>query len=291
MPKRPGPKTVDGSNVLYHYLQKSLQEQDVWLFQMLVAKLIVSLGIWIPPSAYAVLPVALPYVVRDAACRGRGGTGDQWASPDAKGYVRDDNTLIKNLVKNWPVRSKHFPEYDKRILGNGFVAAHAWRNTIDGGSAAGLAHTNSFWPNLVWLPSNIAKLTDRPGSFAQTYVQAIAIKIYRNAEVHERLKPFVDKSWALLPDVPDFPTQGIPHVDDLNFFEVSPSFFNKRLESIRTAAEGLRCVEEERPIEGKVLHTRYTQELPKVAPSAAKKLRLHLVEYSNAVEAAIHDRG
>lgn len=284
-------KTVDGSNVLYHYLQKSLQDEDVWLFQMLVAKLITKLGVWFPPSDYAVLPISLPYVVRDATCRGGAGVADQWTSPDASGYVRDDNSLVKNLVKTWPVRSEHFSEYDGCRLGNGFIAAHAWRDTIDGGSAARRASTNSFWPNLLWLPSNVAKLTDRPGSFAQTYVQAISQKLYRNVEVHETVRPFVDDCWALLPEVAEFPEQAIPSVRDLNFFEVPMTFFTKRLEAIKTASQGLRCVEEGRPVEGKVLHTRYTEGLPQVAPSAAKKLRLHLDKYSVAVEAAISDRG
>jgi len=290
VPKQRGPKAVDGGNALYHYLQKSLQEEDVWLFQMLVAKLIVGLGIWFPPSAYAVLPVALPHVVRDPKCRGKEGLRDEWSSPDALGYVRDDNSLVKGLVKSFPVRSVRFSEYDKRKVGKGFVSAHAWRNTVDGGSAARLAATNSFWPNLVWLPSNVAKLTDREGSFAQAFVQAIAAKVYRGVELHERLKPFAEESWGFLPDVPEFPQQGIPEVGDLNFFEVPSEFFARRLKAIRTAAEGLRCVEEGRPIDGKVLHTRYTLGLPKVEPTAAKKLRRHLTEYSEAVELAIHDR-
>ncbi len=49
-------KHVDGGNVLYHYLQKTLQEEDIWLFQMLVAKLIVALGVWFPPHVYASFP-------------------------------------------------------------------------------------------------------------------------------------------------------------------------------------------------------------------------------------------
>ncbi|MEC9114456.1 MAG: hypothetical protein VX650_08945, partial [Actinomycetota bacterium] len=87
------------------------------------------------------------------------------------------------------------------------------------------------------------------------------------------------------------PEQAIPSVRDLNFFEVPMTFFAKRLEAIKTASQGLRCVEEGRPVEGKVLHTRYTEGLPQVAPSAARKLRLHLDKYSVAVEAAISDRG
>ena len=48
------PRTVDAKGLLYHFLQKDLQQQDVWLFQMLTTRLITSLGIWrrpCPPQA------------------------------------------------------------------------------------------------------------------------------------------------------------------------------------------------------------------------------------------------
>ncbi len=38
-------RKVDGEHVLYHYLQKDLRERDVWLFQMLTARLMAELGI------------------------------------------------------------------------------------------------------------------------------------------------------------------------------------------------------------------------------------------------------
>ena len=288
MPKRPARKVVKGADVLYHYLQKSLQDEDVWLFQMLVAKLVTALGIWFPPSGYGVLPIALPHVVRDPDCRGLG-PKDQWSSPNAHGYVRDDNSLVKGLVGSFSVKSPNFSEYRNRKLGGGFVSAHAWRTTSDGGYAARQAPTNSFWPNLVWLPTNVAKLTDREGSFAQTFVQALSTKIYRDAEVSAPLRSFADEAWALLPEVPEFPEQGLPDTADLNFFEVPTSFFQTRLKTIRIASAGLRCVEEGRPLQGKVLHTRYTAGLVNVEPEAARLLRLRLDKYADGVEGAIGD--
>ena len=285
MPKR-SPAKVEGGNVLYHYLQKSLQEEDVWLFQMLVAKLVVGLGIWFPPSSYATLPIALPHVVRDPDCRGSG-DADQWSSPNSEGYVRDDNSLVKALVRSFTVRSSAFVEYRNRKLGAGFVSAHAWRTTSEGEHASRNALTNSFWPNLVWLPANVAKLTDREGSFAQTFVQAISFKIYRGVEVHPQLRPFVEEAWSLLPAVLEFPDQALPDVDDLNFFDVPSSFLAKRLETIRSVSEGLGRVEEELPVEGKVVSSRYAKGLADLKPKAVGRLREHLDRYAAGVEAAL----
>lgn len=285
MAKRSTPK-VEGGNVLYHYLQKSLQEEDIWLFQMLVAKLVVGLGIWFPPSSYATLPIALPHVVRDPDCRGRG-DADQWSSPNSEGYVRDDNSLVKALGKSLTVGTSAFDEYRNRKLGNGFVSAHAWRTTTDGAHASRNALTNSFWPNLVWLPANVAKLTDREGSFAQTFVQAISCKIYGGVAVHPQLQPFVEEAWSLLPAVLEFPDQALPDVDDLNFFDVPSSFLAKRLETIRSVSEGLRRVEEELPVGEKVVSSRYTKGLADLNPEAAGRLREHLDRYAAGVEAAV----
>jgi hypothetical protein len=40
--RRRQPREIDGNDVLYHFLQKELLQQDVWLFQMLTARLVTS---------------------------------------------------------------------------------------------------------------------------------------------------------------------------------------------------------------------------------------------------------
>lgn len=147
--------SVDGTHLMYHYLQKSLQDEDSELFQQIVSRLIVRLGIWFPPRIYRILPIALPHVVRDPSCRGTG-EDDQWSSPNDQGYVRDDNTLVKSLVRSFNIQSTHFPQYSGKKLGRGFVAAHVWSRTVDGQFTTRQAITNSFLPNLVWLPANVA---------------------------------------------------------------------------------------------------------------------------------------
>ena len=46
---------------------------------------------------------------------------------------------------------------------------------------------NSFVPNLVWLPVQISKLTDREGSYAQRFLQAISCQIYKNISLPKEL--------------------------------------------------------------------------------------------------------
>lgn len=271
---------ADGHNVLYHYLQHSLQTEDVWLYQMLVSKLVVALGIWFPVEAYRRMPIALPYVIRDPKCRQ---PVDQWSSPTPKGFLRDDNTLVKNLVKTLSVDKEGFRDYRGRRLGRGFVAAHVWRQTKGEALASRIATTNTFLPNLVWLPNNVAKLTDREGSFAQTFVQAIASKVYRKVEVADALQPYTDEAWDLLPEPAPFPEQALPDTDDLTFFDVPDSFIERTIHRSQTVARALEAVAAGTAIDKKVLHTRYTEGLPSIAAPDARALSNWLKGYSDAV--------
>ncbi len=276
-------KHVDGGNVLYHYLQKTLQEEDIWLFQMLVAKLIVALGVWFPPHVYARFPIALPFVIRDPNCRK---PVDEWSAPNESGYLRDDNSLIKALHKSLSVDPASFAGYRKRRLGTGFIAAHVWRETTDGGLASRTASTNSFWPNLVWLPANVAKLTDREGSFAQGFVQAISTKMYRDIKLQGPLGDFVEEAWSMLPEAPEVPSQALPNPEDLNFFDVPEAYIDRRLERIRGVVDGLRLVEVGKPVADKVVTKRYTAGLNGLDVEAARALRIRLEGYVDAAEAA-----
>ena len=90
---------VDGNHVLYHFLQKGLLQEDVWLFQMLTARLVASLGIWLPVKLYSKMPLLTPHAVRDSTSRKdiKAGRPEAWGSPNSDGYFRDDNSLIKGI--------------------------------------------------------------------------------------------------------------------------------------------------------------------------------------------------
>src|ERR1019366_7004889 len=89
-------KVVHGDDLLYRFFEDALKSRPE-LFATIPQLLITTMGLWLPLDAYERWPVLLPWVVRDAKCRGnpRKGVLEEWSSPDAQGYLRDDNSLIK----------------------------------------------------------------------------------------------------------------------------------------------------------------------------------------------------
>jgi hypothetical protein len=275
---------IDGRTILYHYLQKDLIANDIWLFQMLTARLVVSLGIWLHPSVYERLPMVLPFAVRDPYSRGHKPTGvpDQWGSADATGLFRDDNSLIKGLPRSMTVasgRPNHI--YDGRSIGNGFVASHVWRVTGNG-LAARDRRLYSFVPNLVWLPADVAKLSDREGSFVQTFLQALAVKIYRRHSVRTSLNGFVDDAWAHLPEPKGVPEQGLPHAAELNYFTPSDAWFRRRQQTIASVVEALDLIQADNQPPHTVAE-RYAPSLALLTLATRQELRSRLTSYLDAL--------
>jgi hypothetical protein len=253
-------------------------KKDIWLFQMLTVRLVTSLGIWFDPTVYDCLPVLRPYVVRDPAARGHPAKGipDQWGSPNGRGEFRDDNSLLKQLAKPLDIRSERNDYYRGRRIGGGFVAAHVWRELADGTLASRHRLTNSFVPNIVWLPAQVAKLTDREGSFAQTFLQALSRKIYAHRPLLADLELTVQNIWQRLPLPVGIPEEGLPEPEELNFLVPTPAFFRARLRDIDSVLTGLKAVEENKPIAGKVVSQRYTQGLGRISSPAVADLRIDL---------------
>ncbi len=232
---------IKADGLLYHFLQHELAEDDVWLFQSLAARLIVRLGIWISPDVYRQMPWLVPYARRDPASRGNKARGipDQWVSPDSRGYARDDNSLLKGVPRSMTVTST-LGAYSERRLDSGFVAAHVWRMIDHGLLASRHPDTYSFVPNVLWLPVDVAKLTDREGSFAQQFIQALALKIYRPVAVDQRLSDLVAPVWDMLPVPSSVPPQSLPDPASLNYFVPPKSFYRSRGQKFAAVARALR---------------------------------------------------
>lgn len=271
-------RKLDASRLFYHYLQKELLQNDIWLFQMLTARLVAALGIWLDPRIYERLPIVVPYALRDPTSRGNKARGlpDIWGAPDEAGLFRDDNSLIKGLPRSLPIRAGANQLYRNGRIGRGFVAAHVWRQLKSGGFAARHRLTYSFVPNLVWLPADVAALTDREGSFVQTYVQALSVKIYRHHPVMEPLQEIVSEAWDLLPLPDAIPEQGLPDVVELNFFEPTERWFAGRKGKISLVADALEKVSRAEPLTGEVISARYTEGLPLVKQRATRSLAREL---------------
>lgn len=269
-------KVVHGDDLLYRFFQSALIDENA-AFAAVPQLLLATMGIWLPLDVYAQWPVVLPWVVRDPSCRGRKSAGlpDQWSSPNKIGLLRDDNSMIKSFPRALPVASPGRAHLHGARMGTEFVAAHVWRTPIETEVLASrLPQLNSFVPNLVWLPGQIAKLTDREGSVVQETLQAMSWAIYRTAHVDSHLRDIVEEAWNLLPR----PSREISDIDsaDLNWFVSTPLFFTTRRKRLDTVLAALRQLEGGLPLQSKVLTTRYTDGLPGVPPAARTSLLARL---------------
>jgi len=232
---------INGENILYHYIQKTLiadGENDAFTKE-LIERLIVDLSIWIPVEVYQQLPILLPFVVRDSSCRKKqvDADEDEWGFANSDGFLRDDNSLIKGIIKPLFVDGRIVKEYNNKKLANGFVASHIWRELKNGETklASTLPKTNSFIPNLVWLPKQISKLTDREGSYAQNILKTLSYKIYFNETSLSALRKDV---WSYL----DNPNLEIPSFVDstrLNYFRTPQDWIDKKKRDLNTEIESI----------------------------------------------------
>ena len=121
-------------------------------------------------------------------------------------------------------------EYENNKLANGFVASHIWRK-LNGKDcfASTYEKTNSFVPNLVWLPKQISKLTDRENSFAQNLLKTISYKIYHENNISE----FKQDVWDELNN-PQLKIKTSFSAADLNYFQVSQEWIEKKKRGLIT---------------------------------------------------------
>jgi len=272
-------KKVDGENILYHYIQKNMLISDDAFSKWLVKRLIAELSIWLPVNIYKKCPILLPYVIRDPTCRQNSkGREEAWGSPNEKGFFRDDNSLIKGIPKSYPIESKMLPSYHNKKLGKGFVASHVWTKLRGTHLSATRYHkTNSFVPNLVWLPRQISKLTDREASFAQRYLQFLSFRIYGFVDVHPKIKEL----WKFFGIPPKFKEE----IDfaRINFFRVSEDQIAKRIDVFNRAISIIKNAENLDPTHTKLHGSRYLAGLKNMRKSKFNELYAWLDEYKQII--------
>ena len=135
---------------------------------------------------------------------------------------------------------------------------------------------NSFVPNIVWLPRQIAKLTDREGSDAQRMLQAISYTIYSNIPMPET----VLKLWEYLPFPQEYNELDI-QLKDLNFFQVEDRWLNQRIKGLKSEIERILSIEETYdPKIKKIKCGRYVPSLVKI-PKENRKPMYEWLSYYN----------
>jgi hypothetical protein len=274
-------RKVDGQNILYHYIQKCVLKEEDDFSKELLKHLLVDLSIWLPTNFYRKLPIILPYVVRDNSCRKKEpNREDEWGSADSKGFLRDDNSLLKGIVRSFSIRSSKISSYNGRRLGIGFVASHIWGIiSINKKLLISSRHhmLNSFVPNLVWLPVQVSKLTDREGSFAQKLLQAVSHKIYGEISLPKEMCPI----WGALPH-PSDPQKIDIDLTQLNFFDVPEDWMNKRINGLISEMDAILSVDQiDLTNVPKVKASRYLPTLRKVPREQRQELIEALTNYKS----------
>ncbi len=262
--------SVDGDNILYKLLS-SLIDQGGVESEWLIRHSIELCSVWWDPKVYESTPVLMPWAVRDPESRGNPGKGllDQWGSPNQDGYFRDDNSLVKGLVKSLPVVGPKSSYTHGKRLGTGWVAAHIWRTNASSVLASRDPKLYTFVPNLVWLPRQIAKLSDVEGSPVQQALKAISWSLYRNTSLVPGKHRIAERSWKYLPG-PETTTD--IDVTNLSFFGSPDKTVKMRLQRTYEVLDALRLLECSKSLTTKVVSGRYTAGLYEV--SSAKRIEL-----------------
>lgn len=273
---------TNGENIIYHYIQKTLLKDGAndEFTKELIERLIVDLSIWLPIDLYKQVPILLPYVIRDPSCRNRDPNLDEYGQSNEKGFLRDDNSLIKGIIKSFIVKGKRVKEYDGKKLSNGFVACHIWRKlrTVDI-LASKFEKTNSFVPNLVWLPKQIAKLTDREGSFAQNLLKNISYKLYFEADAQ---REFINPIWNELEN-PNTQMKFDLNVETLNHFIVPQIWIDKKKKGLLEEFSIIKNTVTTKTVTGKVKSSAYLTTFLQKSSSEEQELLLSWLD-QNAQE-------
>ncbi len=265
-----------------------LMREDTQFSRDLLKNLLIDLSIWIPSNFYTKLPIILPYVVRDNSCRIKSSAGiDQWGSANSKGYLRDDNTLLKGIFRSFPIRSIKIPGYDGKKLGTGFVACHIWgKIAVDGNHLISSRHhlLNSFVPNIVWLPVQLSKLTDREGSYAQRLLQAISYQVYKGVSLPKELM----KIWDFL-SCPQQVQNISVTLDKMSYFDVSNDWLTKRTQGLILEIDTILSLDEKNNLTGikKIKSSRYLPALRQVPIMQRSELYHWLTTYKGYLKSKL----
>lgn len=270
------------SKALYLYLAQGMKGPAEDRYLALTSELFVRLGVWWSPAAYTRLPVLTPWCVRDRSCRYDQGP-ESWGAPRSDGYMRDDNSIIKKLPLSTRISAPDGHPFDGRKPWRGFTACHIWRDLPDGTLAGADPWLYSFMPNLVWLPSWLAPLSDRQGSPVQEILQRTSIEIFRNVSVPPSLKSFTESAWGKLPP----PQSGPPlRLSRLAFFEPDDKFFARRTAYLDKVLAGCASVLSTGTTGSKLICSRYTDGLPQLEHSAVSAFHDSITSYRTALAAS-----
>ena len=275
---------IDGQNIVYHIIQKKIiQVADVdnppAEVKFMLEQLLLWGGVWFRPEAYEQIPVLRPYVIRDSSCRNKDPKKDTWAQSSSKGLMRDDNSSIKAIPKSLPIISP-WKEMNGKTLGTGWVASHVWMSMQTRSEhACEWERTNSFIPNLVWLPSQLSKLTDRDGSYAQQFLKHISHLLYSKIRI---TNPVLSGIWSELQDPGITPVTKFS-LDDLNFFDSDAGWIVNKKKKLHQELQSILDLLDDPDAKVKAIYNdRYTSTLRDNSKAMADPDKQNLTDWISA---------
>ena len=271
---------INGENVLYAILNHFNSKNPPDDVKSFLERLLLMGGVWFRPATYKEIPVLLPYVIRDAKCRKKNPTTgkDSRGEANAKGLMKDDNSSIKDIPKSLLIEGGFYGK--KESMGNGFVASHIWRKLVSQDILASQwERTNSFVPNLVWLPKQLSKLTDREGSYAQRFMQHVSGLLYREIKLGN---PAIDDIWNELKDPRITPVSAID-LTELNYFEHKDKWVIRRNSNLQQELQSIvNILDGGAPTVAKINTSKYVPSLQNWSKSVDEKTKNDLMDWIKA---------
>lgn len=200
-------------------------------------------GVWMPVETYRAWPVVLPWIVRDNSVAPSKNKAAKTGKPLIKtaspttGLMRSDNSPVGGLKNDLPVRwagglGETFKSKPIKVGAHEWMQSHCW-SFLSGTSQSAATHplTNSFVPNLVWLPDALGRLTDDERLVFADELRSIAWARYRHVEVDPALYEVVEEAWSLL-EPPSSLEVGRDELTRVNEFVVPAKFYTSKIKKV-----------------------------------------------------------
>lgn len=271
------------------FKQFILANEENSIIQKYLVDVIQKLSIWVDSKFYLEVPLIYPYSVRERTTSQdrRRGVEDNWGASNELGFIIDDNSMIKDFIRNYPIKNNFYYGIDKPK--KGFIACHLWENTTTNHKLF------SFIPNICWLPTPIARLSDEHSSLFSKLLKIISSSYYRKIEPKSpKMSSIVNNNWNLLKL--DDKENVIPFKLNFNYNELCFSIqpIERKIKLIKDIKKILAFIDKYSKNSSKeifdntkLLHKRYKStlsDLLKSNPESINYFKNWMIEYLDALE-------
>lgn len=237
-------------------------------------------GVWLPLEVYELWPVLFPWMKRDNP---KVYAGHKFEADPADGFEIQDNSPIGTLKKDRPVQwTTLSPVFQTNPISSGaheWMQSHCW----DGMTTSPL--TNSFVPNLVWLPHGLGRLTDDTSSLFDQEARRIAWSLYRDAPVPAALTETIERIWASLAP-PEGDLLSSVERELVNFFAIGSNFHLRRQrEHLDHWHVATRLINGD-SLQGLKLPKKYRRTLQRAPSEVLESLARHMEPFAEAARLA-----